>query len=90
MVQRREGRCLILRAAGELELGIPACCLCSGMGTVCSSAKERMLTYENMMVGLHTVNLGVLVWRAGGASRELGWGAAVLGFLCAGPLSVPP
>lgn len=66
VVQRREGRCLILRAAGELELGVPACCLCSGTGTVCSCACARMLTYENMMVGLHTVNLGVLVWRAGG------------------------
>lgn len=58
----------------ELELGVPAHCLSSGMGTVCGCVRARMLTYENMMVGLHIVNLGVLVWRAGGASRELGWG----------------
>lgn len=85
MVQRREGRCLILRAAAELELGVPACCLSSGTGTVCGCACARMLKYGNMMVGLHTVNLGVLVWRAGGASRELGGGSCLRLSMCRTP-----
>lgn len=34
--------------------------------------QECLLTYENMVVGLYIVNLGLLVWRAGGPSGESG------------------
>ena len=34
--------------------------------------QECLLTNENMVVGLYIVNLGLLVWRAGGPSGESG------------------